>query len=76
MCFYYVGYALETMRILVDEGQKFDFIFVDAVKSEYIDYVKVKCVVFKQWYISCTNIKTNNSKKPRNLIVKLTVICF
>lgn len=37
------GYALETMRILVDEGQKFDFIFVDAVKSEYIDYVKM-CV--------------------------------
>ncbi|XP_070177331.1 O-methyltransferase MdmC-like isoform X1 [Littorina saxatilis] len=36
-----IGRALDTMRELVKEGQKFDIIFLDAEKSEYIDYLKL-----------------------------------
>lgn len=35
------GAALDSMRDLAKKGEKFDFVFVDAVKKEYIDYVKV-----------------------------------
>ena len=35
------GLAIQTMRDMLKEGQKFDFIFLDADKSEYIDYLKV-----------------------------------
>ncbi|KAK7488048.1 hypothetical protein BaRGS_00020639 [Batillaria attramentaria] len=35
------GPALETVRKMVTAGEKFDFIFIDATKSEYVDYVKI-----------------------------------
>nr|KAG5700475.1 hypothetical protein BaRGS_013962 [Batillaria attramentaria] len=36
-----LGPALETVRKMVTAGEKFDFIFIDATKSEYVDYVKL-----------------------------------
>ena len=35
------GPALENMKKMAEEGQQFDFIFLDADKSEYIDYLTV-----------------------------------
>nr|VFK09903.1 MAG: caffeoyl-CoA O-methyltransferase [Candidatus Kentron sp. LPFa]VFK26160.1 MAG: caffeoyl-CoA O-methyltransferase [Candidatus Kentron sp. LPFa] len=34
-----IGPALESMRALADEGKRFDFIFIDANKLEYADYL-------------------------------------
>jgi len=36
-----IGRALDTMKDLKKEGKKFDIIFLDADKSEYIDYMKL-----------------------------------
>ncbi|XP_067662101.1 O-methyltransferase MdmC-like isoform X1 [Haliotis asinina] len=36
-----IGHAKDTMLSLADEGQKFDFIFVDANKDSYVDYYNV-----------------------------------
>ncbi|MGV2827650.1 O-methyltransferase [Myxosarcina sp. GI1(2024)] len=36
-----VAPALETMQQLVEEGQTFDLVFIDADKSEYIDYLRL-----------------------------------
>lgn len=36
-----VAPALETMQQLVAEGQTFDLVFIDADKSEYIDYFRL-----------------------------------
>ncbi|XP_071096694.1 uncharacterized protein [Haliotis cracherodii] len=36
-----IGHAKNTMLSLADEGQKFDFIFVDADKESYLDYYNV-----------------------------------
>ena len=35
------GSALDTMKKMAEEGQQFDFIFLDADKNEYIDYLNV-----------------------------------
>ena len=35
------GPAIQTMRDMLKEGQKFDFIFLDADKSEYTENLKV-----------------------------------
>ena len=35
------GLALDNMKDFAKKGEKFDFIFVDAVKKEYIDYLMV-----------------------------------
>ncbi|KAK7488049.1 hypothetical protein BaRGS_00020640 [Batillaria attramentaria] len=36
-----IGPALDSMKDLLEKGEKFDFIFLDADKSEYIDYMKI-----------------------------------
>ncbi|XP_076454562.1 O-methyltransferase MdmC-like [Babylonia areolata] len=36
-----IGNALDSMKELLKEGRQFDFIFLDADKSEYIDYLKL-----------------------------------
>ncbi|KAK7099941.1 uncharacterized protein [Littorina saxatilis] len=36
-----IGRAMDMMKEMAKEGQKFDFIFLDADKSEYIDYLKL-----------------------------------
>lgn len=36
-----VAPALETMRKLVDAGETFDLVFIDADKKEYIEYLKM-----------------------------------
>ncbi|XP_067662100.1 uncharacterized protein [Haliotis asinina] len=36
-----IGHAKNTMLSLADEGQKFDFIFVDADKDSYVNYYNV-----------------------------------
>lgn len=36
-----IGNALDTMRELLKEGKQFDFVFLDASKSEYLDYLKL-----------------------------------
>ncbi|XP_076454564.1 O-methyltransferase MdmC-like [Babylonia areolata] len=36
-----IGNALDSMKELLKEGRQFDFIFLDAQKSEYIDYLKL-----------------------------------
>ncbi|MCK8058911.1 MULTISPECIES: O-methyltransferase [unclassified Fusibacter] len=34
----YLGDASEVMSTLVEQGQTFDFIFIDAAKGQYLDY--------------------------------------
>jgi len=36
-----IGNALDSMKELSDKGEQFDFIFLDAAKSEYVDYFKL-----------------------------------
>ena len=35
------GNAIETMKAMKAEGQKFDIVFLDADKDDYIDYYKL-----------------------------------
>ena len=36
------GPALETVRTLVNAGEKFDMMFLDGEKKDYIEFVKVR----------------------------------
>ncbi|KAK7465165.1 hypothetical protein BaRGS_00037668 [Batillaria attramentaria] len=36
-----IGQAIDSMKEMVAKGEKFDFIFLDAEKSEYISYLKI-----------------------------------
>ena len=34
----HVGRAIEVMKQMCDDGEKFDLIFIDADKESYLDY--------------------------------------
>ncbi|KAK7465164.1 hypothetical protein BaRGS_00037667 [Batillaria attramentaria] len=36
-----IGHAIDIMKEMAAQGEKFDFIFLDAEKSEYISYLKI-----------------------------------
>lgn len=36
-----MGQAIDSMKEMAAQGQKFDLMFLDAMKSEYIDYLKI-----------------------------------
>lgn len=54
-----VGPAQESLEILKTEGKQFDFVFIDANKSGYIDYYKFimdNGLLSKTGVIACDNI--------------------
>lgn len=71
-----LGCALETMRKLINEHQKFDFIFIDADKGNYIHYYELaKELISPKGIIAVDNIffhgevcSTNPSKPAQHII--------
>jgi len=43
-----VGKAVDTMRVLVEHGEKFDIIFIDADKVNYIEYYELSLQILER----------------------------
>ena len=45
-----MGPAMDSLKSLKDDGKKFDLIFIDADKVNYINYYKVKSIMSMHIY--------------------------